>query len=158
MTASSEEWTSRCFQPTSRKMKAALDNINRKEKKIRMLKKKSKSGGASKSRLRALLPFLQILKDLSPNQRAIILAHINDSSCEAIYETVSNVLRNKSVSEADARRLRKLLAPHKACLRSLVSNRVSGSQKRKKLYRIGGLPLASILAVGIPLLLSLIRK
>ena len=152
-----EEWTSHCFRP-GKKMKARLDKLNRKEERVRKFKADKKRLQSDKKRLRAMLPFLQILKDLTPNQRAIILAHINDSSCEAIYETVSNVLRNKSVSEADARKLKRFLAPHKTCLRSLASKRLSSTQKRRKLYQIGGLPLATILGVGIPLLLSLIKK
>jgi hypothetical protein len=129
-------------------MKARL---HRKE--VRM--KRSQS---DRKRLRAMLPFLQVLKDLSPNQRAIILAHIDEASCETIYETVSNVLKNRSVSDTDARKLRKILAPHKGCLRSLASKRLSSTQKRRKLYTIGGLPLGTILGVGIPLLLNLIRS
>lgn len=112
----------------------------------------------SKKRLREILPFLQTFKDLRPAQRSIMLAHLDDKSCEILYEAVSNVLRNPTVSAAQRKRLRKVLQPHKHCLRSLISRSGSSANKRRKLQKIGGFPFSAILSTAIPLLLNLIAS
>ena len=113
---------------------------------------------ASKKHIRKLLPFLQVLKELRPVQRNILLAHIDDKSCEMIYEAISNVLQNSKVSYGSRKRLKKALQPHKRCLRTLISKTCSRSRKRKYLTKIGGFPLGTILATAIPLLLNLFTR
>ena len=112
---------------------------------------------SSNKRLRKLLPFLQTLKQLRPAQRSILLAHIDDVSCEMLYETISNVLRNGKVTPAQQKRLKKALLPHKSCLRTLMSKTCSKQRKRHNLNQIGGFPLGTILATAIPLLLNLFK-
>lgn len=111
----------------------------------------------SRKKLREILPFLQTVKELRPAHRAIILAHLDDSSCEALYEAVYNVLRNPRLSVSQRIQLKKVLQPHKACLRSLVNKKASTKTKRKKLYEVGGFPLTTILATAIPLLIDILR-
>lgn len=112
----------------------------------------------SKRRLREILPFLQTFKDLKASQRGIMLAHLDDKSCETLYETVSNVLKNPMVTAAQRKKLKKVLLPHKHCLRSLTTRSGSARSKRKKLQKIGGFPFAAILGTAIPLLLNLIAS
>ena len=138
---------------------------------FKMPKKKKRKGAAavvsaplgrrprvSKRRLREILPFLQTFKDLQPTQRGIMLAHLDDKSCEVLYEAISNVLQNPTVTEAQRKRLKKVLQPHRQCLRSLISRRGSRASKRKKLQQIGGFPFAAILGTAIPLLVNLLTS
>ena len=112
----------------------------------------------SHKRLRKVLPFLQVLRELRPQQRSILLSHIDDESCEMVYEAVANVLKNSKVTSAQRRRLKKALEPHKKCLRTLISNKSSRSAKRKNLLAVGGFPIGMILSAALPLLLNLLTK
>lgn len=111
-----------------------------------------------KKKLREVIPFLQTFKDLRPNQRSILIGHIDDKSCEILYEAIANVLRSPRISDGQRKKLRKILQAHKSCLRSLISNKTSRTLKRKKLQQIGGFPLATILATAVPLVLDLLMK
>jgi hypothetical protein len=108
------------------------------------------------TRLRKVLPFLQVLKQLRPGQRSILLSHLDNESCEMVYEAVANVLKNPKVTPAKRRQLKKALAPHKKCLRSLVSKKRSSGLKRKDLASVGGFPLGLVLSTAIPLLLNML--
>lgn len=108
--------------------------------------------------MRVILPFLQIFKELRPNQRTILLSHIDDRSCEAIFEAFANVLRNDKVSPATRKRLKRSLAPHKNCLRTIINRRASCKTKRKKLQQLGGFPFAAIISAAIPLLMSALQR
>jgi Mg/Co/Ni transporter MgtE len=109
-------------------------------------------------RLRKVLPFLQVLRELRPGQRSILLSHLDDESCEMVYEAVANVLKNSKVTAAKRRRLKKALEPHKKCLRTLISKKSSKSTKRKNLAAVGGFPIGTILATALPILLDLFTK
>ena len=111
-----------------------------------------------KKRLREVIPFLQTFKDLRPNQRGILINHIDDKSCEILYEAIANVLRSPRISDGQKKKLRRALQAHKSCLRSLISSKTSKTVKRKKLQQIGGFPLATILATAVPLVLDLLMK
>ena len=109
-------------------------------------------------KLSKLLPFLKVLNDINGQNRTILLSHINSESCSDLCETISNVLKNPSMGESERKRLRKMLSPHKQCLRSLVKKNQSVKQKQKKLQKIGGSPLGVILSSAIPLLLDILVK
>lgn len=142
--------------------KAAKNGGKRKSKSGKKKKKKrthyKNHKRCSMKRLSKILPFLQTFKELRPSQRGIMLAHLDDSSCKILQETIANVLRNPSVSESRKKKLRKVLQPHKSALRNLARGSSSGGAKKKTLYKIGGLPLAAILSTAIPILLDVIRS
>ena len=120
-----------------------------------MVKAPSKYG---RKKLRDILPFLQTFKELRPAQRGILLAHLDDSSCEILCDAVANVLKNPKVNSATRKKLGKSLNPHKVLLRKLANPKESTKSKRKILYKVGGFPLASILTAAVPLLLNLFSK
>lgn len=119
---------------------------------------KQPKGKSPRGKKRAILTFLQTLKGLRPAQRTTILSHLDHESCEVLYETISNVLRNPDVTPSRRIRLRSVLSPHKNTLRFLSSKQRSLSSKKKRLPQMGGFPLAAILSAAIPLLLGLLRK
>ena len=128
--------------------------------KRRKKKKKQNTKTRRKKRrdLRALIPFLSTFKEIKPSQRGILLAHLDDSACDILCETVSNVLRNPRIKPTLRKKLCKSLHPYKTLLRQLGDSKKSLKFKRKILYKVGGFPLASILSAAIPFLMSLLRK
>lgn len=112
----------------------------------------------SKKRLREILPFLQTFKELRPTQRCILIAHIDDVSCEVLCETICNVLKNPKVASKQRTKLKRLLQPHKNSLRALSTPSTSKSVKKKKLHQLGGFPLSALLSTAIPLLLSRLTR
>jgi hypothetical protein len=111
-----------------------------------------------KKYLQDILPFIHTFKTLRPAQRVILLAHLDDKSCNLLCECCANVLHNSKIPTAKRKRLSKALLPHKAALRQLVHPSGSLTAKRKKLYQLGGGPLSLILGTALPLLVDLLRK
>lgn len=119
-------------------------------------KQKRKCVRRNRQSTRKLVSFLQTLKELRPVHRSIMLGHLKDESCESLYEVVANVLKNPRLSHKEKLKLKKALSPYKSELRHLANKKKSRVSKHKKLLKLGGSPLASILQAAIPLLLSLI--
>lgn len=103
------------------------------------------------------LPFLQILSEMSPNQRTIILGHLDQKSCETLCSTIRSVVKSTKLKKQVKNQLQKHLTPHKACLRSLCKTKTFPSQRRS-LQKLGGNPLMLILASALPLLLNKLAK
>jgi len=109
----------------------------------------------AKMKKRELLELLQALKKCNSSRNAV-LNHLDDNSCEAIYEVIANVLQNPRVSPSSAKKLKRKLAPHKNTLRYLATPTRSKKVKRKKLVQMGGSAFSTILNTAIPLLLPLL--
>lgn len=105
-------------------------------------------------KLRNLLPLLQSLKSVKPDARKVILNRLDDKSLEEINETIHNVLVNTRVPVKQAKRLSKVLQPHKNTLRYLARPSASPRFKRKKIQEMGGFPFTALLSAAIPLLVS----
>ena len=105
---------------------------------------------------KSILPFLNILRKLSSEDRVIILAHLDDQTKDIIYKTVNFVLRNKTLPIADRILLKKKLFPYKKDLRYVSQRNIGGGGgKSSRLFRIGGEPLGAVLDKAVPLLLNL---
>ena len=116
-----------------------------------MAKKKVKIGAEGK----VILPLLNVLRSIKPEQRQILLAHINDKTRDLIYKTISEVLNSERVPFKERLRLKKNLEPYKGDLRYLTHPKKAKKGKEKKLNQIGGGPMNHILKAAIPLLLNL---
>ncbi len=110
------------------------------------------------SRKSSLIPLLHVLKSLKSADRVIILAHLDDHTRDAIYKTVSNVLKSKRVPIQNRIHLRDNLGSFKSDFRCLISKDSSSVQKKKKLTQLGGNPLSLILDTALPLMLDLFPK
>lgn len=101
-----------------------------------------------------ILPLLEALKTVKPHFRVILLGHLDDRTRDALYQTVTKVLR----ADHDRRsklRLRKLLGAYKDQLRDLgAESRKSANHKKKTLAQIGAGPMSHVLKSAIPLLLT----
>jgi hypothetical protein len=112
-----------------------------------------------KSNVKKIIPFLETLQDIKPSEkRSILLSHLNDETCEAIYETIKHVLYKQDLDPPIKSKLKELLTNHEKPLLYLSKNDKKPALKKKQLVKMGGFPLAAILAVAIPLLMDLITK
>lgn len=109
-------------------------------------------------RSKVVLPLLHVLKSIKPEQRQIILAHLDDSARDALYQTIGEVLRSDRVPFAKRLFLKSKLGPHRNDFRYLASPNKSATQKRKKLAQIGAGPMTHLLRTAIPLLMNLFPK
>jgi hypothetical protein len=123
----------------------------------KVMSPKTKMSQRGTKRLRTILPFLQTMKELKPAQRGIMLAHLDDNSCQILCEAAANVLTNPRITK-QRKKLREALLPHKKILRTLATtNGRNVGFKRKTLYKLGANPLGYILSAAVPLLLDLLR-
>ena len=105
-----------------------------------------------------LLPLLNALRSVEPKQRIILMAHFDDKTRDAIYETIAHVLKSEKVPFAKRLFLKSKLTPYKSQLRILANKKKGSLQKKKKLAQIGGGPMSHVLSTAVPLLLNLFSK
>lgn len=105
-----------------------------------------------------LLPLLHSLNSLKPDQRMIILAHLDAKTKNDLYQVIRHVLRSKKLPDGSIRYLRTKLHPFKETLRHLADEKQPRALKAKSLVQVGGGPLGHILPIAIPLLLDTFRK
>jgi len=106
-----------------------------------------------------LLPLLQVLKNIKPiHRRKTLIKHLDDPTCQSLYELVHNVLSNKKIAPRRVNKLQKSLARHKDDLRYIARYSGKKSIKREKLASMGGFPFTALLSAAIPLLTSLLFR
>ena len=101
------------------------------------------------------VPLLQVLKELKPDQRTIILGHLDANGCCAITSCIREVIRNKKLPKKTKNKLRKVLGPQKDILRQLISAQKL-SKKKELLPSVGG-SLTLLISTAIPILLEIAR-
>lgn len=111
----------------------------------------------NKKKKKIILPLLHTLKSLKPEQRIIVLAHLNDETKDVLYQTIMWVLRGDKLPPGSRKYLQKKLLPFKKDLRYLGTAEKSPRVKQKKLMQVGGGPLKHVLSIAIPLLLDTFR-
>lgn len=104
---------------------------------------------------KVILPLLNVLRSIKPEQRQILLAHFDDSTRDLIYNTISEVLKSERIPLRQRLSLKTKLDPFKSDLRYLTHPRKGKSGKKKRLNQIGGGPMNHILKAAIPLLLNI---
>lgn len=102
-----------------------------------------------------LLPLLNALQTVKPEQRVILMAHFDDKTRDAIYETITHVLKSEKVPFAKRLFLKAKLSPYKNELRFLADKKKGAVKKREKLAQIGGGPMSHVLKAAVPLLLNI---
>jgi len=113
----------------------------------------------SESKANVLIPFVKTLASIkNPDHRCILMSHLDLDSCELIYETIFNVISNKSIPVKKRQQLQKVLQPHQNNLRYMANKNNKATLKKKRLTQIGGNPLGIILSTAIPLLLEAFKK
>lgn len=103
--------------------------------------------------------FLKTLKELKPKQRDVLLQHLDNNSCDILYDTVTNVLNSRLLTEKQKIQLQKKLLPHRSCLQDLSRASTHLPTRKKKISQAGtGSVLLPIISAAIPLLSKLRRK
>lgn len=116
-------------------------------------------GGSTVKKAEVMLPLLQSLQDFKPaNRRSILLSHLDDETCEMLYETIANVIQNEAIPPVTRARLRKALAPHKGAVRYIADKSKPPALKKKKMVQMGGFVMSAIIGAAIPLLVDLVAK
>ena len=128
------------------------------DSKAKARKVKRKSRGAVPRQGRILLPLLSVLKSVKPEQRQILMAHLDDKTRDRLYETIAQVLKSEQVPLAKRVFLKSKLSDYKTELRYLTTPGKSGREKKRKLAQVGGSPMNYVLQTAIPLLLNLFPK
>lgn len=107
---------------------------------------------------KVLLPLLDVLKSVKPEQRVILLAHLDDKTRDLLYQTIQRVLTSDRVPFRKRLFLKSKLSDHKHDLRFLADRRKSVGAKKRKLAQMGAGPMSYILKAAIPLLLNVFTK
>jgi hypothetical protein len=117
--------------------------------------KKNNKNTQQQRKKNVLLPLLHVLKSINPEQRVIILAHMDEKTRDAIYETITHVLTSDHMPIDKRILLKNELGAHKKDLRYVIDKKKGSLQRRKKLAQIGGGPMTPVLKLAIPLLLNM---
>lgn len=105
--------------------------------------------------IRDLLPMLQVLKSIKPDDRIILLNHFNDEAKDNIYKTINHVLNSDVVRGGRKKRLRNKLAPYRKSLEYLSSPRSTVQGRRRRVVQLGGHPLSYVLSTALPMFVNL---
>ncbi len=108
------------------------------------------------------LPLLAVLKHLTPDQRQIIIDHLDHAACDSIGNCFTKVMKHQRTrGKAKDKKLVALVRENERLIsQALVTAKSLRSRvaKRSALAKLGGNPLGFILATALPLLVDLIRK
>ena len=107
---------------------------------------------------RDYIPLLHILRKLPETDRQIIISHLNHESCAHVERCIVRVLKGKRRLSASQRHaVQKCVRENQSDFSKILSSK-SLSVKRKHLAKVGGGPFTLLLSIGLPLLLSFLRK
>jgi hypothetical protein len=124
-----------------------------------MPSKKVKSGkaksGSCKLGRGEVIKLLQSLRKHPSSSRGTILKHLDDRTCESLYEIIYNILNNPKVP---SKKLSGKLAAHKKKILYIANPKNSPTIKKKYLAQMGGFPFTAILSTAIPLLISYLTR
>ena len=81
-----------------------------------------------------IVPLLNIILKSSPENRCILLAHLDPSAYDTIIYCVSLVLTSNTISKRDRTYLNRVLAVDKDSLRFLINKKISKSRKIQLTY------------------------
>ena len=111
------------------------------------------------SRVKHHIPLFQVLKELKPYQRQIILDHLDNTSCKSVASCVASLLKKSSkVSPQQKKAIALAVKAQKNHFEKIISPGKNSKQLKKDLTRVGGGPLGLILGAAIPLLVDLIAR
>ena len=107
--------------------------------------------------IKQTLPLLQVLKELRPSRRGVVLNALCNRRCESIVEGVRHILQCRKYSCSDRLKIRRVLLPHKKHLRYLCDRSVPVTKRRARLRHLPAQTLDAILGIAIPCLLHIVE-
>ena len=100
------------------------------------------------------LPLLQIIAEIEPQKRQLLMEHLDPKACEAISDCVELVLTRgmQNMSAHHKNSLKKCLTSNRVAFKHILNKRKKN--KRHELAVIGGNPLSLIMSVVLPFLIK----
>ncbi len=111
-----------------------------------------------RSELVVYLPLYNALRKMKPDERVIVMSHFDDRTRDAIYRTVTEVLRSRSLAPQRRRNLARKLEAYKNEFRYLMDKRKGAVGKKRRLAQVGGAPMTSVLSTAVSMLSELFPK
>lgn len=108
-------------------------------------------------RLKETIPLIEILKELKPYQRQILIEHLDDNACNHLEECLTTVLK-KGKNSSYKKKIEHCVNENRKIFDNILRRRKSKKHQRKLLARVGGNPLGFILSAALPLLVDLVTK
>ena len=110
-------------------------------------------------RKKNLLAFFQVLGELHPVKRRLLMQHIDDHSCQSLYNCIWTVLQeaykgNSSLDKTFLDKLQNCLHTHKSNFQTILYDGTSQKAKKEAVTQLGGGALSLILSAAIPLLMQ----
>ncbi len=112
------------------------------------------------AKVRKHLPLIQVLKEIKPYQRQIVVDHLDDDACQSLGFCVSTVL-SQGNSLINRKQVKCCVKANKSTIKNIIKSPKTKKQRQAKKHALaafGGGPLALILSTAIPLLLNLLKK
>ena len=126
-------------------------------------KKTTKSRHPVNAKMFRSLPLYQILAELHPAKRQLVISHLDDATCDTMAACVRSVFdksyhRFSPVSKATRATLTRTAMAHRPLFKQVLSKGGRRSVRRRALVQFGAGPLSLILSIAIPWLAGLLAK
>jgi len=111
------------------------------------------------SKLRTYLPLIQVLKELKPYQRQLVVEHLDSEACQTLGFCLSTVLQ-KGSNLSNKNQIKCCVKANKVLIGKILKppkSKKGQKAKQQALTLFGGSPLALILTTAIPMLLNLLK-
>lgn len=104
--------------------------------------------------LTTLYPLLQVLAELDPEKRKIVIKFLNEEGCGGLYNCIHNGLYNDQLSKKRRRAIKKCIVEHgeQEKFRCVLEPDISPTDKQNRLVEIGGAGLGILLNALLPVL------
>ena len=103
------------------------------------------------------LPLLNILRELDPIKRQIILDHLDAKSCDTVVACIAKVIQNGKKLKSN-KVVKETIVKNKKDICALLSKGGNFKKRRRKLAKFGGGPLGLLLGIGLPILVDLVSQ
>ncbi len=115
--------------------------------------------GRVDDKLSEFLPLFQIIGELEPAKRQILLTHLDTPSTKALIRSIADLLTLGDVNLPPElkSKIRRAVRSNRSAFKVVCGSGAVG-KKRNALTAVGGGPLALLLSTVIPLLLGKILK
>lgn len=136
-----------------RKLRKLQREVEQEEVRAKKKKRASSSRAPAYASKGTILPLVKTLRDLTANQRTLVLAHLDDKTLRTLCRVVGKVLHSgQKIPTYWKTKLVSKLSGEKCAWRRLCSDKLSDCSTRKHLLRMGGSKgFRSILHTAIPL-------
>ena len=123
--------------------------------------KKIKSGPSNITKRARYIPLCQILGEMHPYKRMLMLSHLDPTSIDGVSDVIRLTLQNGAEGKIKGtlnQKINKILSTHKTQFKNALGTTNSWKTKRKALTQIGGSAIGVLLSVAVPLILSALQN